>query len=214
MRNALKPYPLKPSGRFALFPQTGGIGTQTVSDDFNRANQIPIAGNWTNGTSTAVRMQILSNTAQPEFFNSQDADCFYSAWVSGDNQFSQVEVTVTGTSAGAGLGPVVRRITTAGTKTYYRLVVDASGNYDLQKFIAGANTALRSGTVSYIAGQKLGLSATGGATTTLKIWYNNVQIGTDVTDSSSPLLTGDPGIGYSSIVTSASGDNWNAGTVP
>jgi hypothetical protein len=207
---ALYVSPLRVGDRSSPPPAADTIGTETVSDNFNRANQSPIAGNCSTGGG---QMQISSNTVIPVTAPS-DCDCFYSAWVSGDNQFSQAEITATGTAAGNGPGVLVRRITTVGTKTYYRTVLDESGNYELAKFDAGAFTSLRTGTVSYVAGQKLGLSATGGATTTLKIWYNNVQIGTNVTDSSSPLLTGDPGLSWSGSITAGVTDNWNAGTVP
>jgi hypothetical protein len=185
---------------------------QVNTDDFNRADQNPIAGNWTDSTIAGnTDMQIITNKCAPVVFNAGDGDCFYSAWISGNDQYSQVEVTASGTSATSGLGPTVRRITTSGTNTMYRLVLDAGGNYELAKFLANVKTSLRTGTVTFVSGQKLGLSATGGATTTLKIWYNNVQIGTDAVDASSPILTGFPGIAYSSAITSASGDNWDAG---
>jgi hypothetical protein len=183
------------------------IGTQTNTDNFNRANQSPISGNgWTDKGNA-----ILTSNAVTALTPSSDGQARYSSWAGGDDQYSQGEITVTGTSAGAGIGPAVRCSTDA-NKTLYRLVIDAAGNYELSKFISAAFTSLRTGTLTYVAGQKLGLSATGGATTTLKIWYNNVQIGTDVTDSSSPITTGQPGFGYSSTVTTAVFDNWDAGT--
>jgi hypothetical protein len=98
----------------------------------------------------------------------------------------------------------------------YRLVINQDGEYNLMSFKAGVGASLRSGTISYVAGTQLGLSVTGGATATLKIWYNGIQIGADVTDSSSPITTGSPGFAYSSSLGSdvTNGDDWDAGTVP
>jgi len=187
-------------------PPVVGIGTQTVTDNFNRANEPTILSPWGND-STGVGFEILGNLARPIGFNADDAYAIYTTWASGDNQYSQGEITATGTSAGAGSGVCVRHSTTATTRTMYRLVLDGGGNWELAKFITGTKTSLGTGSVSYVAATKLGLSING---TTLKVWYGGVQQGSDIVDSA--ISTGQPGIVYSSTVTSASIDNWDAGT--
>lgn len=184
------------------------IGTQTVTDNFNRADVNPIAGNWTDSGSSS-HFEILTNAAQPDAFGGADADAIYSAWTGGDNHYSQAELTLSGTSATAGLGVSVRHSSTASVNTMYRLVLDAGGNYELSKFITGSKTSLRTGTVTYGATKKLGLSISG---STLKIWYDGAQVGTDVSDSG--ISSGVPGISYSSVIAGFFIDNWDAGTVP
>lgn len=185
------------------------IGTQIVTDNFNRADGT-LGANWTTGSGTGHTdlLQIASNVVIA-IANNNDCDSFWNPWTSGDDQYSQAEITASTTTAGAGYGPAVRRSSTAGTETFYRLVVDASGNYELGRFNANSFTSLRTGTVSFVSGKKLGLAIQG---STLKIWYDGVQVGTDFTDSS-PIASGLPGLAYSSTVT-GSLDNWDAGTVP
>ena len=213
--NALKPFPFKPA--MAHIPLGGavpGIGTQTATDDFNRANEDPITTNWTNQAPGGNTPIALVSNAYTAHSLASDAHAYRTGWAGGNDQYSQAAITAGSASAGAGAGVAVRVDTAAATKTMYRLVLDNGGNYELLKIVVGVTTSLRTGTVTYVAGQKLGLSATGGATTTLKIWYNGSQVGASVTDSSSPITTGSPGIAYSSTLTSASGDNWDGGTVP
>lgn len=201
--NDLKPFPFKPSGTFRPVVIAAGIGTQTVTDDFNRANQSPMAGNWSQ--DAAARFNLVSNqvviTALPD-----DLWAYYNAWTNGDDQYSQISVTTTGSGAGTGPAVTVRKATGA-TATYYRLALNDAGGFELGKIIAGAFTSLRTGSVTYIAGQLLGLSVKG---TTLKIWYNGSQVGTDVTDAA--ISTGFPGLAYSSISTAVTLDDWSAGT--
>jgi hypothetical protein len=186
----------------------GGIGTQTNTDNFNRANEDPLSGggNW---VSTTNRIQLISNTVQP-LGTSNDREAIYTVWANGNNHYSQMKITSVASSTGNGFGVCVRHDPTVGTKTMYRLVLEGGGNFEVVKLVAGATTSLRTGTVSYVAATALGLSING---STLKVWYAGVQIGADITDST--ITTGVPGIAYSSTVASVpTGDDWDAGTVP
>ena len=182
------------------------IGTQTNTDNFLRANETPLAGNWTQ-ILQGVPTFILQTNAVTFSASSNDIYARYNPWTSGDDQYSQIAVTVAGTGAGTGAGPSVR-ISTGGQITLYRLVTDASGNYVLARRNNDVGTTLASGTLSYVAGTLLGLSITG---STLKIWYGGVQVGSDIVDGS-PLASGQPGFGYSSTSTSLTLDDWDAGT--
>lgn len=182
--------------------------TQTVSDDFNRANETPLAGNWVQ--DIGARFNLSSNTVILSSFT-VDAVAIWNPWASGNDQYSQIDLTVVGTAAGSGPGVFARHDAVAQTVTGYRFVIDASGNYEYLKFVAGASSGSVTGTVSYVAGQKIGISATGSSPTTIKLWYNGIQIGANITDNSSPITTGIPGISYSSTITSVTLDNWDAG---
>jgi hypothetical protein len=182
---------------------------QVNTDDFNRANESPLAGNWTRVLQGTTDLQLLSNAVALLTTHTNDVYARYNPWASGNDQYSQADITSGGAGAGSG-GGVVVRMATSGAITMYRLVVDNAGNYELTRRIADAGTSLRTGTLSYVAGTKLGLSIIG---STLKIWYAGVQVGADIVDGS-PLASGQPGIGYSSDTTTITVDNWDAGIPP
>jgi hypothetical protein len=181
---------------------------QVITDDFNRANQSPLAGNWTIVQQGVANFALTSNAIVLAAGTGSATDVYarYNPWASSDDQYSQADTTSGGAGAGAGAGVVVR-MATSGAITMYRLVVDNAGNYVLTRRIADAGTLLRTGTLTYAAGTKLGLSIIGA---TLKIWYGGVQVGADIVDGS-PLASGQPGIGYSSDTTTITLDNWDAG---
>jgi hypothetical protein len=181
---------------------------QVITDDFNRANESPLAGNWTRVQQGAANFSLTTNAVVLTAGSGSATDVYarYNPWASGDDQYSQADTTSGGAGAGTGAGVVVR-MATSGAITMYRLVVSNAGNYELTRRIADAGTSLRTGTLSYVAGTKLGLSIIG---STLKIWYGGVQVGADIVDGT-PLASGQPGIGYSSDTTSITIDNWEAG---
>ena len=176
----------------------GGGGGQTVSDDFNRADNADLGANWTvvSGESTWT---INGNTAIP---SSTVADCTerYSGVSWTDNQSSEANATAGGSSAGAGPGVAVR--CASGARTFYRLVIDNAGNWEMGKMVAGTFTSLATGTTTYSAGALIKLSAIG---TTITSTYNGSQIDSR-TDSS--ISSGSPGVSYSSFITTPSLDNW------
>lgn len=172
-------------------------------DNFDRANADPIGGNWTDD-GDGDHFKIVSNAAT--YTNSGfDAAAHYNALTFPANHYSQVAVTVNVTSTGVGLGPSVRAAT---SKNYYRLVAGhaASSNVELAKKVAGTYTQLWVRTSSFTDGAIFYLEAIG---TTLVARNGGVAIGASATDSS--LASGQPGIVYSSVVTSGSVDNWEGG---
>ena len=181
--------------------------TQVVSDNFNRANENPISTNGWTDSGAADKLQLLTNTVQPtSFVSGVDAYAIRNNWTSGDDQYSQAEVTVVGTGANSGFGVVVRHSPTAATVTFYRLVMASNGGWELCRFVAGAKTSILTGTATYAAGTALGLLIQGA---TLSCWYGGVQIGTNKIDAN--ILIGVPGLAYSTESTSGSLDNWDAG---
>ena len=186
-----------------------GIGTETDTDAFTRANANPLDGNWTTNISDNP-FQLSSNTAIPQNIGVDSVNIRTGTW--GADQFSAAKITVTGSGVGTGPGVAVRCATAS--QTYYRLVVDASGNFELAKFVSGSYSSLRTGTLSYSAGTELALSVSGSSTAVIKIWYGGSQVGADYNDSSSPITTGNPGLSYSSASSTAIVDDWRGGTVP
>jgi hypothetical protein len=176
-----------------------GGGGSTSSDNFNRANETPLAGNWTSVTGQPGTLNLSANAVSIGNAGNDAAYYYTGTWA--NDQTSSVEVTASNSSAGAGAGPVVRAAT--GANTFYRAVVDSTGNYEVGKVIAGTFTSIRTGTVSFANGLALKLSITG---TTLTLFYNGTQVGATMTDSS--IASGKPGIGYSSTLTATTMDNW------
>lgn len=181
----------------------------TVTDDFNRANVAPLAAPWATGTGDSA-MNLVSNAAAP---SSTSADCaaIYNgtgapSW--GDDQSSSAKLTVTGT-AGSGPGVALWVRHAAAAKTGYRLAGDhaATNNFKLNRFSAGTGTSLVIFTQAFTDGDRFELRVTGPATAArIEILRNgaSVQVFTD----NSTIASGAPGIGFSSIDTSASLDDW------
>lgn len=183
-----------------------------VRDDFNRANENPLTtSKWTTATAQ-VAWKLVSNTAQPTGTAGTDNGS-YDAQLAAANwptiQYAQANLTVTSTGGAAqGVGLKVRQSTSA--QTYYRLVADhaASNNVIVQKFVAGVLTAVVAAfTKAWTDGALWRIEIVG---STVRVFLNNLQIGqgTDAT-----ITTGVPGIEVSTNITSASLDNWEAGTL-
>src|SRR5690242_11171898 len=130
-----------------------------------------------------------------------------------DDQYAQAKVWVVSTSGGTGPGVVVRSASAA--DTYYRTVVNHAGgtpsgtnNITLSKIVAGGSTTIWTRSVSFTDGDTIRLEAQG---TTLRVFINGSQVGADATDSA--ISTGNPGICMSTNVTSASIDDFEAGSL-
>src|SRR5882762_5469999 len=114
-----------------------------ASDNFDPANENPLAnGVWTT-TNSNVAMQIVGNVATPTYPTVNDDGSYYSGITWPDDQFSRAKLTVNWSGGGdAGVALYARQASGANTK--YRLVVDhaATNNVTLSKFVAGVHTTL------------------------------------------------------------------------
>lgn len=181
----------------------------TATDDFNRANESPLAGVWTNFRTASNRMFLVSNAVTWELSGQGDAGVFHSTNFT-TNHFSEAAITVNST-VGGGQGPGVHVRNNGGLEaasSRYRLVADhaASNNVELSKFIAGAYTLLADYTQSFADGAKIRLEADGTSLTSI---LAGVTLGT-VTDASLTTQT-KVGLAYSSSVISYSIDDWSGG---
>ena len=180
------------------------LGTvQIVTDNFNRANQNPISGNWTDAGGAVF--QILSNVVDV-VTQSSDSHAIWNTWASGNDQYSQAEITVGSASAGSGLGVCVRANSNVAINTLYRLYIGNDGAWAIDRILTGTVVTIRSGTTTYAAGTALGLLIIG---STLQAYYGGVAIGASIVDAN--ISSGFPGIAYSSTITSRTLDNWDAG---
>lgn len=177
-----------------------------VSDNFNRANENPLASPWSDFGASAVDFKLVSNSVTPTSLISDDAQMSLTSITWPNDQYCQVKVTVTGTSAGAGGGLAVR--CAAGAKTFYRVVVNkaASANVEVAKFVAGAFTSLGTRTTTWVDGDTLQMRIVG---TSIYVYQNGIQLGALITDSA--LTSGNAGISYSSTVTTMTLDDFEGG---
>ena len=187
-------------------------GTQLFSDDFNRANETPLVGNWTRPSGTSPEFNLSGNTVVPG--NSTVDTISYRndvTWPA--DQYMQAKITASGANAGSGPGVACRMDTV--NKTFYWAVIDNAGNINIDRANSGTFANIGTRTVTYAAGGVLKLEVTGtGATVTLKVFYQGSQVGADMTDTSgSRLLSGKGGIAYSSDV-GGSIDDAAGGSIP
>jgi hypothetical protein len=178
-----------------------------ASDNFDRANANPIGAPWTTASGLSA-MQIAGNVCTP---SSLAADCGadYTGVTWPADHYSKAKLSVTGTSGG-GSGACLSVRSASGARTLYRLEVDhaATNNVAVEKYVTGTPSALIGPlTLAWTDGDTWELRAQG---TTISVYRNGVLVGS-ATDSSSPLLTGNPGIGYSSSETAASINDWEGG---
>lgn len=178
-----------------------------ASDSMTRADSANLGANWTDDGKGA-HWTISSNKAVPSAFN-QDASAHYSAISWPNDHYSQAQITVSGTTgADAGNGVSVRQ-SGSGSLTLYVLSVDhaASNNVNLWKNVSGAFTHLAATTQTWTDGDTWRLEAQG---TTLTVKLNGSTLSAMTTTDSS-ITSGNAGIYFSSVETSASLVNWEGG---
>jgi len=178
-----------------------------ATDNFNRANANPIGSPWTTASGESA-MQIVSNACTP---SSTAADCgaYHSTITWPNDQYSKAKLSVSGT-AGSQAGAVLKVRQASGARTCYQLEVDhaATLNVCISKVVAGAFTSLTGFPVTqaWTDGDTWEIRAVG---TTLKVFRNGVQVGPTATDNA--IASGSAGIGYSSVETSCTIDDWEGG---
>lgn len=180
-----------------------------ATDDFDRADNANLGASWDQITGEFA-YKLASNKAEPSVLN-QDCAEYHSGIVWPDDHYGQCILTpsTSGGSASSdrGIGLAARAATAA--RTYYRLSTDATGatnNIGLSKFVAAVKTNLWFRSLAIAAGDVVRLEVQG---TTLRVFFNGVQLGADTTDAS--IATGSPGVSYSGTVGACSLDDWMGG---
>lgn len=170
---------------------------QLASDSFTRADENPIASPWSYGIGT---MQLLSNAARA--VGTADAIAWRTDVSPNQDQYAECKQT-----GGTDGGPAVR-VTTGGNGYY---LGGTSGANAVWKVVSAATwTQIGSAlNFTYTTSDVIRIAATGGATTSLKVYKNGSLQGT-VSDSSSPLTTGS--IGFYSVGATLI-DDWAGGNV-
>jgi hypothetical protein len=180
------------------------------SDNFNRANETPMAAPWVQ-IRVATGFNISSNVVVCGLLTQSNEWRLARRNFPAD-QYVQAAISVTSTTSPSGYGVVARASSVSDDRTMYRLVASkaVANNIVLDRLNAAVSTSLATRTVTWVDGDILRLEITGQGTATLKIFQNGVQLGANVSDVA-PLAEGQCGICMASTVTGGSIDNWEAG---
>lgn len=171
----------------------------TASDDFNRANESPLGGNWTSQNDSFPNL--ANNRIEGALGNGRQ-DVYWNAATFSANQFSQVQVVTV--SSGTQFVYAYVRMADNPTETRYALRTDGATTI-IFRIVTGTQTQLQDTSTTTTSGDTIRLSVVG---TTLKAYKNGSQIGTDQTDAN--IASGRPGFG---VFETAILDNWSGGDV-
>jgi hypothetical protein len=176
-----------------------------ASDDFNRADSSSLGSNWTQHASYTINWwTIASNVIVPNA-SGGDAVSFWNADSFPDDQWSQADVTVAGTTAEVGVGPACR--VQSGANNLYWAVSQQSATY-VAKFVGGTYTLISSITHAWTNGHTLRFEAEG---STLRVFDNGTQYDAGISDGS--IGSGSAGVAYSSLSSTRQLDNWAGGNI-
>src|SRR6185436_9090673 len=175
-----------------------------VFDNFNRANETPLAAPWATGSGDAA-FNLSGNIAVPASLAADSCSVYNGAgaptWA--NDQGASVKVTVTGTTSSTGGGVCLRHA--SGSRTQYRIVVNKAGsnNVEIARF-APTYTQIAVRTTTWSNGDLLAAEVTGpSSAAVIKVFKNGVQLGADINDNST-LTSGAPGISYSGSIAAMS----------
>lgn len=182
-----------------------------VSDNFNRADETPLAFPWA-GNGGDDQFNLSANTAVPTTVGSDALSAYTTAGLSA-NHYSQAKLWCSGgTLTGQGIGVALRALTSE--RTYYRIIAGRTAiNFEVARIKAGVYTQINAWAAAWNDGDTIRATVSGtGLTVTIKVYLNGIQIGTNTDDTSADriITTGFPGITFSSLVLSASLDDWEA----
>lgn len=197
----------------SFFAASGSSVTALASDTCTRANVGPplSATVWGPG-STYSGFKVVSNACTPNSLALDDG-VEYTAITWPNDQWSQATISaLTGGTAGTdkGIGLMLRGSTSAHTE-YRILTSNATGvNTWIEKFVAGTNTSVASGTASP-AWAVNDIIYAGVVGTTITVKRGGSAGTTIISGTDSSIASGNPGLDYSSTMTTATLTNWSAG---
>jgi hypothetical protein len=153
-----------------------------ASDDFNRANG-GLGANWTvqNGSLAIVSNAVNSGTS------AVDEQAFYNVGVWSNDQSSQVTQVLTASSSF--VGTTVRASGTGGSSQHYMLIANDVNFTAVYRLVSNSYTLLSSAYSQPADGSVIKLDV---AVTTLRVYDDGVQIGSDLSDG--VIASGNPGI--------------------
>ena len=163
--------------------------TQWFYDDFNRANENPIAGNWT-GSNGVGSLELLNNTVRGQTgFSANPTVAYVTESVINFTDDQSAEVVVSDLNINDFIGPAVR-LDSNGDGYVIRCDTFEESSRSIFRLDSGVQTNIGNVTISPSVGDKLKLTAVG---TTISAYINN-QLIVSVTDSNHS--SGQPGMYY------------------
>ncbi len=174
-----------------------------ASDDFNRSNESPMAGNWSTPASGADPFFLSSNVVQGTGASNENYG-YWNADVFPDDQFSQATLVSNTSSFDCGVSV---RVSTSTASSYSFGNRGNTATTGIFKIASGTFTLLLTSGTPVANGDVLKITAAG---TTLEGFINGVSIGT-TTDAT--YTSGSAGLnGYGSGGVCAF-DDWSGGAV-
>lgn len=160
-------------------------------DAFTRANETPLAGNWTQCLGEPDALNLNTNHVVSI---ASDSGYYWNADIFPDAQYVQANITHDAVAAPDSGSGVIFRIMTNGAalRNYHRLTINGDGEWCLSVFLAGVATIQLQGVVAYSAGALLRAEANG---QTILGFYNGALL---FAGKYAKLACGQVGIGYSS----------------
>lgn len=179
---------------------------QLASDDFNRANEVPLAGNWTPFSGAPILSSNHIEDANPG--DGIDASAYYNAVVWPADQWSQITALSLGNNS---VGPQARvNVPLAPTTGSLYFMYGNGATLILAKFVNGTNnyTEINTTTYTLTAGDVMLIYAIG---TSIQGFINGT-LKVQATDAS--IASGFAGISCLDLGGGTSGqiDNWSGGT--
>jgi len=170
-----------------------------ATDNFNRANENPIASPWTSYL-TAGGIQLLNNIAQG-VSTSLNTGSVYGGTGVGSDQWAECVLLDASTAAKRDAGLFVR----AQAGGYYCwLFYDGAVVWHNQLNFSG-QTVIATRAPTWANNDVLRLEITGASPSILRCYQNGVQVGADISNSGGPQSGGNPGLTIWSNVANGGG---------
>lgn len=189
--------------------------TQVATDNFNRAGPA-LGSDWTQWYPAWGFAVIGASTV----FTGPGGVLMGAHWTGagsfGDDQYCKVTLAGTVAFTNNAVAAGVRMQGSDSTRSGYFAQCldnnDPNRTFRILKVLDGTQTVLSTVSRAMASGDTIAIEATGTSTVTLTAWHNDVQVtALDITDSSSPLTGGKPGICITE--TNPTADDFDAGTV-
>lgn len=165
----------------------------SASDDFNRANENPLAGNW---ETVIAGLQLASNVGKAA--SAAACAAAYKASVTAFSGDHYSEFVIGNATAFDYPGAGLRCNTTGGGNGYFAVVETDSNRIQWRKLVLGVFSNIGS-TIAYTDanGDTIRASVTtNGVSADLRVYVNGVQQGATLNDAVGVLTGGQPGLYY------------------
>jgi hypothetical protein len=189
-----------------------------LTDDTNIAD---VDSNWTAQDGVSGYVGVASEEVYSAFAADSDA-CWAGAGTFSNDQYATIKVIVNSNDTNEKIGVSVRNNGAAlASRSLYRAYYTdpAGGGSDgrvvVEKIVSGGSpTNLATISGNFVTSDTLTLEVvTSGSDAVLRVYKNSTQIDSGITDSSSPLASGKPGLFARGGSTGIRGDDWVGGDV-